>query len=248
MEGYSEQSIVHASNALTLEGVYKSYSGVQAVDGIDLIIRDGERVTLLGENGAGKSTTMRIISGLMKPDRGNVRIYGYKPSTMEAKRYIGYLPEDASPYLNLSVMENLEYIGVIRRTANLNERIEQLMDLLDMQSMKQQKPLSLSRGNRQKLCLALSIIHEPRFAIMDEPLNYLDIPTQERVFDYFNNMKSTFLISTHILSIAKRMTERIVVLSKGRKVWDGNLDELENYDNSKRPIEAIVADMMKNVR
>lgn len=247
METYSEQSIDNTSNALTLEGVYKSYAGVQAVNGLDLNIRDGERVALLGENGAGKSTTMRIISGLMKPDSGNVRIYGYRPSSMEAKKNMGYLPEDASPYLNLSVLENLEYIGAIRGTRDLNDRIDQLTELLDMQSMKQQKPLSLSRGNRQKLCLALSIIHEPRFAIMDEPLNYLDIPTQERVFDYFNSMSSTFLISTHILSIAIRITQRIVLLSKGKKVWDGNLEELKNYDNSKRPVEAIVADMMKNV-
>ncbi len=248
MDTSSAQMDMDSSIALSIEGVYKDYSGVRAVDGLDLTIRDGERVTLLGENGAGKSTTMRIISGLMKPDKGDVRIYGFRPSTVEAKKRIGYLPEDASPYLNLSVRENLEYIGTIRRTANLADRIEMLIELMDMQSMTQQKPLSLSRGNRQKLCLALAIIHEPRFAIMDEPLNYLDIPTQEKVFDYFNSLRSTFLISTHILSIAKRLTERIVVLSKGRKVWDGNLEELENYDNSKRPIEAIVSDLMKNVR
>ena len=168
----SEDSLI----ALRMESVVKTFGTVRAVDGVDIQIKDRERVALLGENGAGKSTTIRIISGLMKPDSGMVRIYGHRPSSIEAKRYIGYLPEDASPYLNLSVRENLEYIGTIRRTENLQDRIEFFLDMLDLREMEKQKPLTLSRGNRQKLCLALSIIHQPRFAIMDEPLNYLDIP------------------------------------------------------------------------
>jgi ABC-2 type transport system ATP-binding protein len=236
-----------SQNALEMTDVVKSFGNVVAVNGINIEIKDGERVALLGENGAGKSTTIRIISGLMRPDKGNVKIFGYPPSSMEAKKYIGYLPEDASPYLNLSLRENLEYIGTIRRTENLNERIDDLLDVLELKSMEKQKPLTLSRGNRQKLCLALSIIHNPRFAVMDEPLNYLDIPTQERVFEYFENMKSTFLISTHILSIAKRLTEKIIILSLGKKVWEGKLTELEDLKGSTKSIETVVSELMKNV-
>lgn len=235
------------SSALFMENVSKRYGKIMAVDDFSLTIKDGERVALLGENGAGKSTTLKIISGLMKPDTGKIRIFGYLPSSYEAKKIIGYLPEDASPYLNLSVMENLEYIGAIRETENLESKIEELLDILSLKEMAKQKPLSLSRGNRQKLCVALSIIHNPKFAIMDEPLNYLDIPTQEAMFQYFEKMNATFLISTHILSIAKRLTERIVIISSGRKVWDGPLKELEDMESDNKSIESIVSGMMKDV-
>ncbi|MGP6206606.1 ABC transporter ATP-binding protein [Cuniculiplasma sp. SKW3] len=235
------------SSALFMENVSKSYGNIKAVDNFSLDIKEGERVALLGENGAGKSTSLKIISGLMKPDTGKVRIFGYIPSSYEAKKLIGYLPEDASPYLNLSVRENLEYIGAIRQTENLESKIEDLLDILSLKAMSKQKPLSLSRGNRQKLCLALSIIHNPKFAIMDEPLNYLDIPTQEVIFQYFEKMNATFLISTHILSIAKRLTQRIVIISSGKKVWDGSLKELENMEEENRSIESVVSGLMKDV-
>ena len=234
-------------NALSMESVVKTFGKVRAVDGVDIHIKDGERVALLGENGAGKSTTIRIISGLMRPDSGMVRIYGFRPSSVDAKRYIGYLPEDASPYLNLSIRENLDYIGTIRKTENLQEKIEFFLDLLGLKSVEKQKPLTLSRGNRQKLCLALSIIHGPRFAIMDEPLNYLDIPTQEKVFQYFEKMNATFLISTHILSIAKRLTEKIIILSSGKKVWEGKIAELEELKGESKSIETTVSELMRNV-
>ncbi len=247
MEDNSDDTFQSSAFALVLEGVTKSFSGINAVNDLTLRIKDGERVTLLGENGAGKTTTMKIISGLMKPDKGNVRIYGHRPSTMEAKKFIGYLPEDASPYLNLSVRENLDYIGTIRNTENLQDKIEEILSMLDLKEFESQKPLSLSRGNRQKLCLALSIIHSPRFAIMDEPLNYLDIPTQERVFEYFENMDATFLISTHILSIARRLTERVLILSRGKKIWEGTIKDLEDSQSESKSIEAIVTDLMKNV-
>ncbi len=244
-----ESSEIDSSSSLSLlmENVSKSYGKITAVKDFSIQIRDGERVALLGENGAGKSTTLKIISGLMKPDTGKVRIFGYPPSSFDAKRMIGYLPEDPSPYLNLSVRENLEYIGAIRETEDLQSRIEDLLDMLSLKGMERQKPLSLSRGNRQKLCLALSIIHHPKFAIMDEPLNYLDIPTQETIFQYFESMKSTFLISTHILSIAKRLTERIVILSSGKKAWEGTIQELEGMEGNGRSIESVVSELMKNV-
>lgn len=235
------------SDPLFMESVSKSYGKIKAVDNFSMTIKVGDRVALLGENGAGKSTTLKIISGLMKPDNGRVRIFGYLPSSFEAKKMIGYLPEDPSPYLNLSVRENLEYIGSIRQTENLESRIEELLDILSLGSMERQKPLSLSRGNRQKLCLALSIIHNPRFAIMDEPLNYLDIPTQEVIFQYFERMNATFLISTHILSIAKRLTTRIVIISSGSKVWDGTIGELEEMETDGKSMESVVSGLMKNV-
>ncbi len=232
---------------LSFRNVTKSYGKNVAVNGLNIEIKNGEKVALLGENGAGKSTTLKIISGLMRPDAGSVRIYGYLPSSISAKRHIGYLPEDPSPYLNLSVRENLEYIGAIRQARNLETRIDDLIYSLQLKNYENQKPLSLSRGNRQKLCLALSIIHEPSFCVMDEPLNYLDIPTQEVIFQYFENMNSSFIISTHILSIARRLTERIIIISSGAKIWDGKLAELEEMGKNGKTMENVLSELMKNV-
>ncbi len=233
--------------ALAFDSVTKSFGKNIAVNHLGFTIKDGEKVALLGENGAGKSTTLKIICGLMRPDSGRVRIYGMLPSSMKAKAHIGYLPEDPSPYLNLSVRENMEYIGAIRQTRNLDERIEDLLSQLYLKKYEKQKPLSLSRGNRQKLCLALSIIHNPSFCVMDEPLNYLDIPTQEAIFEYFENMKSSFIISTHILSIARRLTERIIIISSGQKVWDGKLEELEEMESAGKSMEIVISELMRNV-
>ncbi len=236
-----------AQMPLSFRNVSKSYGKNVAVKGLNIEIKNGEKVALLGENGAGKSTTLKIISGLMRPDAGYVRIYGQLPSSLSAKQHIGYLPEDPSPYLNLSVRENLEYIGAIRQTRNLETRVDDLIYHLQLKNYEKQKPLSLSRGNKQKLCLALSIIHEPSFCVMDEPLNYLDIPTQEIIFQYFESMNSSFIISTHILSIARRLTERIIIISSGTKIWDGKLAELEEMERTGKSMENVVSELMKNV-
>lgn len=233
--------------ALELENVTKRFGSKIAVEDITFKICEGERIALIGENGAGKSTTLKISSGLMRPDTGKVRIFGYLPSSYDARKLLGYLPEDASPYLNLSVIENLEYIGAIRSVENLDDRIDELVTILSLKEFLKNKPLSLSRGNRQKLCLALSIIHRPKIAIMDEPLNYLDIPTQERVMEYLNSLNSSFLISTHIFSIARRLTQKVIIISKGKIIWEGMVSELEDSAGFGKSVESIISELMRNV-
>jgi ABC-2 type transport system ATP-binding protein len=105
---------------------------------------------------------------------------------------------------------------------------------------------NLSRGNRQKLALALSLIHSPKILIMDEPLNYLDIPSQERIMELLNDMEATFLVSTHIMSIAERLTEKVVMISKGHHIWEGTIEELRERGTQSEPIESIVSRLMKS--
>ena len=233
---------------ISLSGIWKSYGKNPALKGLSMRVGCGERVSLLGPNGAGKSTTLRIISGLLRPDRGTVIVGGHKPNDMEAKRQLGFLPEDATPYLTLSVRENLEYIGAIRGTEDLGDRLDELLDMLDLRQYEKARTSRLSRGNRQKLALALAIIHRPSIVIMDEPLNYLDIPTQETVIAYLSKMQSSFLVSTHIMSIAERMTSKVIIISSGQKVWDGDLSELRHQAGPDVPIEKIVSRMMNGVR
>lgn len=225
----------------------KQFGQKYAVKGLSFSVESGERVALLGPNGAGKSTTLKLIAGLLKPDEGDVRINGLHPTEMDAKQALGYLPEDASPYMSLSVRENLEYIGAIRNTENLRDRSEKLLDLLDLRQYEKAKTNKLSRGNRQKLAFALSLIHDPKVVVMDEPLNYLDIPTQERVIDFLMGIPASFLISTHIMSIADRLTTRVIIIANGQTVWTGKIGELRKLGDPEEPVERIVARMMDNV-
>ncbi|ARM74846.1 ABC transporter ATP-binding protein [Acidianus manzaensis] len=235
-------------DCIVVNNVSKSYNNVIALKNLSFTIPCGGRYSLLGPNGAGKSTTMKILAGLLKPDYGEVYIGGYPPDSKEARNIMGYLPEDPLPYRTLSVRENLEYVASLRGLVDAKERAEKLMDLLDLRQYERIQAGRLSRGNLQKLALALSIIHEPRIILLDEPLNYLDIPTQEKVISLLNSMQSTFLVSTHIMSIAQRLTDHVIMIARGTLVWFGTIQDLRNLGSENEPIESIVARMMANVR
>jgi ABC-2 type transport system ATP-binding protein len=236
-------------NCIELRNVVKRYGKVVALNNVSFTIECGERVALLGPNGAGKSTTLKLIVGLLRPDSGEVLIKGLDPISIQARKIMGYLPEDASPYLMLTVRENLEYIASLRGVDNINERVNKFLDLLALRPYERNRVMSLSRGNRQKLALALALIHDPEILLLDEPLNYLDIPTQERVISLLNSMNNaTILVSTHIMSIAKRLANKVIIISNGQVVWQGSISDLRKLGEEDEPIESIVARLMENVR
>jgi ABC-type multidrug transport system, ATPase component len=225
--------------------VSKRYGEVVVLDNLSFDIPCQARYSLLGPNGAGKSTTMKILAGLAKPDSGEVKIMGWDPESLEAKRVLGYLPEDALPYRNLSVRENLEYIASLRELSDGEYMVETLLDRLGLRQYERVQAGKLSRGNLQKLAIALAIIHSPKVLLLDEPLNYLDIPTQEEVISLLKEMNSTFLISTHIMSIALRLTDNVILMSHGRIIWRGSISELKLLGKENEPIESVVARMMR---
>lgn len=230
---------------IRVENVRKSYGEVVALDGVSLSIPCGSRVAILGPNGAGKSTLLKVIVGLLTPDSGKVYIKGYEPRSEDAKRAIGYLPEDAYPYPYLTVKENLEYIATLRGISDVKGVREKMVDLLDLKEYEKIATVKLSRGNRQKLAIALAILHNPEILILDEPLNYLDIPTQERVISLFTTLNSTFLIATHILSIALRLTKEVFIINHGNIVWKGDIEDLKRLAlEEDEPIEKVVTRLM----
>lgn len=233
-----------SGSCISVDEVYKSYGRTLALNGLTFSIQCGEKYALLGPNGAGKSTMLKLLVGLLVPDKGNIAILGNDPSSIEAKRMIGYLPEDASPYLTLSVRENMEYVGSLRRVENVREKVDRLLDLLTLRENERAKVSKLSRGNRQKLSVALSIIHEPKIVFLDEPLNYLDIPTQEKVISLFEGLNATFLVSTHIMAIAERLTDNVIVISAGKRVWNGTMEDLRHTGSPDESIEAVVSRLM----
>ena len=234
------------SSGLCIEAndVSKKYGNTIALERISFSIPCGERYALLGPNGAGKSTTLRLLVGLLKPDWGQIRIMGYEPSTPQAKKAIGYLPEDASPYRTLSVRENLEYIAALRGVKDVRAAADRFLAELALIEYEKAKVGKLSRGNMQKLALALALIHQPKIVLLDEPLNYLDIPTQEKVFKMLKSLDSTQIVSTHIMSIATRLTEKVIIISRGRVIWNGSIEQLRGLEREDEPIEGVVARLM----
>ncbi len=237
-----------AVECIQMEGITKSYDKNVALSNLNIRIPCGERYALLGPNGAGKSTTLKLLVGLIFPDGGDISIMGNDPRSMEAKRLIGYLPEDASPYVNLSVRENLEYLASLRGLEGIRSRADELMDILDLREYEKYKVNKLSRGNRQKLSIGLAMVHKPKVLLLDEPLNYLDIPTQESVTDLFNSYNATILCSTHIMSIAEKLTENILIIARGSVVWSGSMDDLKSLGSADESVERIVSKLMVSVR
>jgi len=229
---------------IQIEHVSKSYGQVLALNDLNLKVPVGGRFALLGPNGAGKSTTLKLLVGSLRAETGYVKILGSPPESKEAKAVVGYLPEDALPYRMLLVRENLEYIGALRNVPDVKGRVEFLLDELDLRQYERSNVGRLSRGNTQKLAIALAIVHSPKVLLLDEPLNYLDIPTQERVIKMLDKMEGTHLVSTHIMAIANRLTDSVVMISKGQVLWEGTIDELRQKGSHEEPIEAVVARMM----
>ena len=224
--------------------VSKSYGPVMALNDLSFEIPVGGRFALLGPNGAGKSTTLKLLVGSLRADTGSVKILDSSPESKEAKSVVGYLPEDALPYRMLSVRENLEYIAALREVPDVKGRTDYLLDELDLRQYEKSNVGRLSRGNTQKLAIALAIIHSPKVLLLDEPLNYLDIPTQEKVITLLGRMEGTHLVSTHIMAIANRLTDSVVMISKGMFLWEGTIEELRKKGTPEEPIEKVVARMM----
>ncbi len=237
--------ICNLMECISLRNIVKNFGSITALNNLSFSVPCGGRYALLGPNGAGKSTTMKILAGLLKPDYGDVEIMGMKPGTKEVKKILGYLPEDPMPYRILTVRENLEYIAALRGVSR--DRVEELLDLLDLRQYERVQAGKLSRGNQQKLSLALVLLHDPKIVLLDEPLNYLDIPTQERVISLLKNMNSTFLVSTHIMSIATRLTDHVIMIARGNVIWQGSIDDLRSLGKEDEPIESIVARMMGSI-
>ena len=231
-------------NGIELSHVSKSYGSVLALNDLSFEIPTRGRFALLGPNGAGKSTTLKLLIGSLRADTGYAKVLGAAPDSKESKAVVGYLPEDALPYRMLSVRENLEYIAALRGVEDVRGRTDFLLDELDLRQYEKANVGRLSRGNTQKLAIALAIIHSPKVLLLDEPLNYLDIPTQEKVISLLDRLEGTHLVSTHIMSIAHRLTDSVVMISKGMFLWEGTIDELKKKGSPEEPIEKVVARMM----
>lgn len=225
-----------------------SYSTEEVLRGISFNVPAGSKISLIGRNGVGKSTALKIASGILRPKAGVVLIGGERPELEHVKWKIGFVPEEPMPYRYLSVVENIEYSAALRGVNDVREASHDIMMTFDIEHLARVRAAGLSRGNRQRLGLAMGLVHKPEVMILDEPLNYLDIPTQEILSDTLRKSSGTLLVSTHLVSTATRLTDRMMILSGGKISWEGTYSELELTGLSGDTMESKITRLMQTVQ
>ena len=223
---------VAAPFALELAGLVKRFDR-PAVDGLNLSVRAGEFYALLGPNGAGKTTTLRMIAGLLRPDAGSIRVAGIDAlaDPVAAKRMMAWISDEPMIYDKLTPREYLEFVAGLWGVAPAlaETRAQELLDWLKLAPHAQERCEGFSKGMRQKVALAGALIHEPRLIILDEPLTGLDASSARQVKSVLRERVragGTVIMTTHILEVAERMADRIGVITRGKLIAEGTLEEL----------------------
>ncbi len=224
--------------AIEAVGLEKSYvdpkrGKVEALRGLDLTCRQGEIYGLLGPNGAGKTTTLRILATILAPTRGTARVAGVDIAAdpLEARRRIGFLSGTTGLYPRLTPRETLRYFGTLHgmEKSALDARIEMLLDAFSIREYADGRCEALSTGQKQKVSIARAVLHDPPVLILDEPTTGLDILASGAMVDFIDAARASgtcVLFSTHVLSEAERLCDRIGIIHRGRLLASGTLDEL----------------------
>ena len=220
---------------IELENLTMHYGDLKALDGLSLTIQPGELCAFLGPNGAGKTTAIQILTGLMKPDSGVVRICGHDISKdpLLAKAVLGYVPDVAQFYEKLSAAEFMEFIAELftmdRRDAAV--KTESLFTKFGLHEYAGKRVENLSHGTRQRLAIASALLHDPKVVVIDEPMVGLD-PIHARTVKAELKARSlagaTVLMSTHLLNIAEELADRIGILKEGKLIALGTMEELRS--------------------
>ena len=223
---------MNGENALELTALRKVFAK-PAVDDLDLTVKAGEFYALLGPNGAGKTTTLRMVAGLLRPDSGSIKVFGVDAlaDPQAAKRMIAWLPDEPMLYDKLTPLEYLQFVAGLWGVdaARARERAEELLRFLELWDQRSQRCEGFSRGMKQKAALAGALIHDPKLLILDEPLTGLDAAMARQVKDLLQaraKAGATVILTTHILEVAERLSDRIGIIQSGKLRAEGTLTEL----------------------
>jgi len=226
----------HMDYAVRLTGATKSFGKHTAVSGLDLEVPKGVIYGLLGPNGSGKTTSIRMIMGILHPDEGQVSLFGEDPDETRRTK-VGYLPEERGIYKKMKVLDVLVFLAEIRGV-NRHEgrkRAAGWLERLGLSTWAEKKVEDLSKGMQQKVQFIGTVIHEPELLILDEPFSGLDPINQdvlEEIVRDFHAKGTTILFSTHLMDQAERLCERVCLISKARKILDADLADLKAAERS----------------
>lgn len=216
---------------IEIQDLVKEYDGLRAVDGLSLQLEAGTVLGLVGPNGAGKTTTLRCLSGIIPPTSGRILIDGHdvEKDRVESRRALAFVSDEPRLFEDLTVRDHLIVVARLYGVADGRERGLQLLTRFDLHERQDAYPAELSRGMKQKLMIALALLHRPRLLILDEPLTGLD-PAAMR------HMKRTLLdtagegvaviVSSHMLHLVEEICQSILILQKGRRIIQGTLEEI----------------------
>lgn len=216
-------------HALVLEGVTKMFGDFTAVDDVSLEIPKGSIYGFLGPNGAGKTTTIRMVLDIFKPTRGTISVLGHS-SAMDVRERIGYLPEEKGLYKKMKAWAIIAYFAGLKGLdrPQAKRRAYELLDRYGLKDFANAKVEALSKGMGQKVQVLASIAHDPEFVVLDEPFSGLDPSNQEVMEEVIRDMAGrgcTILFSTHVMSHAERICDRILLIAQGKKAFDGTIPQ-----------------------
>jgi len=221
-------------------GLTKHFGSVKALDQVDFEVRKGEVVGFLGPNGAGKSTTMRILTCFISPSAGAATVHGFDvfDNPLEVRRKIGYLPQRAPLYPEMNVWEYLEFTSQVRGLdgSTFRSRLRRVVEVCGLAQVLGKDIGNLSHGYRQRVGLGQALMHDPPILILDEPTSDLDPNEKAEVIRYIQEIGKdrTILLSTHNLAEVEQACARAIIVSKGRVVADGNLEDIRSRAGSVR--------------
>ncbi|MEE2879062.1 MAG: ATP-binding cassette domain-containing protein [Pseudomonadota bacterium] len=214
---------------LEMQSVTKRFGFFTAVRDLSLSVSQGSIVGFLGPNGAGKSTSLRMALGVLSPDEGEVRLFGGPPN-IETLRHVGFLPEERGLYKKMSPRATISYFARLKGmgAAESRKRADELLEMMGLAEFGRSRISKLSKGMSQKVQILASLAHQPDFLILDEPFSGLDPVNQQGLEDLIieeHKRGATILFSTHVMEHAERLCDSIVMMARGRKVFDGTLDD-----------------------
>ncbi len=217
---------------VSVQHLHKSYDSVEAVKDVTFSVDPGEILGLIGPNGAGKSTTVKIILDFMKPDSGEVRLFG-EPMSEATKNRIGYLPEDKGLYKDLTAIDCILYLASLKGMdkATAKARADELLQQTGMLDSKKKKIKHMSKGMGQMIQFIVTIIHDPELLIMDEPFSGLDPVNTElmkNMIAEFRDQGKAVILSTHQMNQVEELCDRVLMINRGEEVLYGDLKEVKS--------------------
>jgi ABC-2 type transport system ATP-binding protein len=221
------------SSIIAVDRLCKKYGDLTAVSELSFSVRPGEIIGLVGANGAGKTTALRAITGILRPTGGTIRIGGVdiEQDPVAAKKQFAYIPDTIHPYDLLTVTEHLHFIALAYGIRDAEAKYAALLDEVELSNKRDELASNLSRGMLQKLSLACAFVREPQVVILDEPLTGLDPRGIRNIKESIRRRAAqgmAFLLSSHLLMLVEALCDQVLILHRGRAMAFGSLDEIRN--------------------